>query len=171
MSVCRGREHTKHGSQRPLSTKMDFLGLQQSITMRFTQSIQRLLAHGSHFRLFLKHGNHAGSLLKVWKVFSARAHTNGSMCRCICSRVSSSERLSVTLCFDLMSGQTGLFKSSEDSMIDAAQPLYLMNGYTMLAIRGQRLGSTAWKRIIKCVEFLHCSRLTLPSCCEGLFPY
>lgn len=50
-------------------------------------------------------------------------------------------------------------------MIDAAQPLCLMNGYTMLAIRGQKLRSTAWKRIIKCVKFLCCPRLTLLSCC------
>lgn len=93
----------------------------------------------------------------------------GSVCRCICSSVSSSESLSVTLCFDLMSGQTGLFKSSEDSMIDAAQPLCLINGYTMLAIRGQKLGSTAWNRILKCVKFPCCPRLTLLSRCERRF--
>lgn len=63
-----------------------------------------------------------------------------------------------------------LFKSSEDSMIDAAQPLCLMNGYTMLAIRGQKLVSTAPKKDKKmCVNFLCCSRLTLPSCCERWF--
>lgn len=135
--------------------------------MRFTPSIQRLPAHGSHFRLFPKHGNHAASLLN--EVFSECAHTHGSMCRCICS---SSERLSVALCFDLMSGHTDLFKSSEGSMIDAAQPLCLMNGYTMLAIRGQKLVSTAWKKDKKmCVKFLCCSRLTLPSCCERWFLY
>lgn len=65
------------------------------------------------------------------------------MCKCICvhSCMCSSESKSVTMCSDLMSGQMGLCKSSEDSMIDAGQPLCLMNGYAMLAIRGQEPGS------------------------------